>query len=234
MDNATQDDKEVSPAELPQLHQPNAPLKKGIGLILAAYALMIIYHYIVSKGLAIQPLARCGLAVVLGAFAFKSKRWATWILFLLAIAWILQSAMQATGENLQWHARGISIIHGIITGFGLFYLWKAIGLQKQEWQEKVFDKMDLQQVSRGLDSTTQSFLERMSHLFNAGFGRCQIMEVLELSRNLKEQGQKAFYFYPLHNMKRIPLKVVVQHDNFSPRIDFYTTQDLATKIHQMT
>lgn len=231
MDNAS---KGAPTAELPKLPQPNDLLKKGIGLILAAYALIIIYHYIQSKGLAIQPLARSGLAIGLGVFAFKSCRWATWILLFLAIAWILESAIGATRENLEWHARGIFISRGIITGFGLFYLWKAIASQKREWQEKVFDKMDLQQVSRGLDSTTQSFLERMSHLFNAGFGKCQIMEVLELSRNLKEKGQKAFYFYPLHNMKRIPLKVVVQHDNFSPRIDFFTTQDLAAKIQQMT
>jgi len=233
MDNATKEDPESSPTALPKLPQANNLLKKGLVFIVAAYAVMILYHFIVSKGLAVQPLARCGLAVVLGVFAYKGWRWSTRILFLLAIAWILESLIGATRENLEWHARGIFIIRGILTGFGLYYLWNTIREQKKEWITKFFEKMDLQKVSISLDSTTQPFLERMTHLFNAGFGTFQIKEVLELSRKLENKEQKTFIFSPLHNLKKVPLKVVIEQDNFSPTINFFSTREVAEKLNVM-
>ena len=209
-------------------------LLAGATLVLAGYALAIVHHWLVTKGIAIQPAIRASLALLLGTFALRGNRAATWILLLLCIPWFVESIVAATRPNMEWIARLVPAGRGILTAAGGFFLWHAAVAQKKEWLGQMFKEDNLHKASMVFDpSHDEPFLERISHLFDVGFGKLQIKEILGLCKHLGKGEEKACLFTPYYFRQKVPLRISLARDaTNSLDIRFFTTRELANRIEE--
>jgi hypothetical protein len=220
--------------------KPEAPtskgtLAKGTGLLLAGYLLVVAHTWFTTKGIAVQPAIRAGIVLGLGIFAFKKHRLATWLLLLLCIPWFVESLVAGARPNMDWVERLIPAGRAILTAAGGFFLWKALQAQKKEWLHQMFNSQELHKASMVFDPDhDEPFLERISHLFDVGFGKLQVKEILDACKYLgKDQDARTSHFAPYYFRQQVPLQVVVSKDSSnSMDISFFTTRELAGRIEE--
>ena len=210
------------------------PLLLGIALLLGNYVSVVAHHWHTAKDIAVQPSVWAGIILVLGFLAFKRHRAATWVLLILSAIWLVEGITAAVQPNMEWLARLVPAGQAILTAAGGFFLWKALQAQKQEWLAEMFTSQDLHKATMVFDPDhDEPFLEKVSHLFDVGFGKLQIKEILDSCQYVGKEEARTRHFAPYYFRKQVPLQVVLAKDGTnSMDIQFFTTRELAGRIEE--
>ena len=210
------------------------PLLLGVGLLLGNYVSVGVHHWKTTQGIAVQPSVWAGIILVLGFLAFKRHRAATWVLLILSAIWLVEGITAAVQPNMEWLARLVPAAQGLLTGTGGFFLWRALQVQKQEWLAQMFTSQDLHKATMVFDPDhDEPFLEKVSHLFDVGFGKLQIKEILDSCRYVGKEEARTRHFAPYYFRQQVPLQVVLAKDGTnSMDIHFFTTRELAGRIEE--
>jgi hypothetical protein len=215
-------------------------------------AIMILFFKVgfilMLENTLVTPLIRVLLIALVAQYSTVNPKQGTVMLIVVSLAFILES-LWGVGRTAHLHSGQIisSLEPGeklAIWKLTLLSLWKALSIHfvslltklplilailhfvwsmkvKEIPVEKTFITLPRAKLTR--------FLESVSYLFVSGFGRLEMIEIIELKTGLKEGESKEFTFFPYFEGEFVPLKLVF---TTSADVAFYAPQNLLQRIKQ--